>query len=66
MNIALNADLGGHKSGDIIDVTPSVADSLVEQGYASPVAEATAKPKRRTSPKVEKSDDNDDENTPSD
>jgi hypothetical protein len=66
MKITLNAELGGHKSGDTIEVTPGVADSLVEQGYASPVAEESAKPKRRTSPKVEKSDDNDYENTSND
>jgi hypothetical protein len=66
VKITLNADLGGHKSGDTIDVTRGVADSLVEQGYACSAAEELVKPKRRTSPKVEKSDANDDEVTSSD
>ena len=63
MKITLNAELGGHESGDTIDVTPKVADSLIEQGYGSPVAEESAKPKRRTSPKVDMSDDDGDEDT---
>lgn len=45
VKIRLNTELGGHKTGDTIDVTPGVADALVGQGMADIIPDM-AGPKR--------------------
>ena len=32
--IKLNTNLGGHNTGDTIDVTPKTAEYLIDNGYA--------------------------------
>lgn len=49
--IKLNRDLGGHKAGDTIDVTPKTAVYLTEQGHAD-----DTKPVKKTAVKADTED----------